>query len=76
MPDEELVEPIAVQDVYADGIASVEIVSDVNVRITYFAHMQVEGHPSVRVICARIVRPRSSIVPGQVTSMIEDKTID
>lgn len=70
MADEDLVEPIAVTDVYADGVASVELISEVNVRITYFAHMHVEGGPSVRVVCARIVRPRSSVGAGQVKSML------
>lgn len=69
---EELVETVAVQDVYADGIATVELVSDVNVRITYFSNMHVEGRPPVRVVCARIIRPRASLVVGQVTAMLDE----
>lgn len=69
---DELVETSPIADIYADGIASVEVVSDVNVRITYFAHLQVPGEGSVRIVCARLVRPLSSIVSGQVTSMLHE----
>lgn len=67
-----LVEVLPVPDVYADGIAMVEPLSGDNCRITYFSYQRIPGSNSVtRVVCARIIRPRSSLVTGQIATMLE-----
>lgn len=67
-----LVEILPVNDIYADGIAMVEPLSGDNVCVTYFRYMRIPGSNAVtRVVCARIIRPRSSLVTGQIATMLE-----
>ena len=52
------VEIFPVPDIYADGIAEVEILGDgVNIRLTFFTWRNGE-----KIIVARLVRPRSSFL--------------
>lgn len=68
----DLMENVPLRDVYADGIAMVEPLSGDNCRITYFTYQRIPGATGLtRVVCARLIRPRSTLVTGQITAMLE-----
>lgn len=70
---DELIEMFAVPDIYADGIGSVEPLSGENFRVTYFAYQRAAGSALLtRVVCARIIRPKSSVVPGAISRMLRE----
>lgn len=70
-PDD-LMEIAPVTEFYTDGIAMVEQLGGDNVCITYFRYMRVPGTGAMtRVVCGRVIRPRSSLVTGQVLTMLE-----
>jgi hypothetical protein len=50
--DGELVEVVPIMDVYADGVADLEVISSVNVRVTLYTH-----HQGQKIVVAKIVRP-------------------
>lgn len=67
-----LVEMMPVHDIYADGLANVEPLTGDNFRATYFSYQRLPGARLLtRVVCAKIIRPRSSLVSGQMTAMLE-----
>lgn len=61
----EMIEPIAVVDVYADDVAFVELLGP-NVRLTYFTWQD-----GMRVVVCRLVRPRESI-KGTVQRLVSE----
>lgn len=68
----DLIEVIPVMDVYVDGVGMAETLTGGNCRVTYFVYQHVLGHQGFqRVIAARIVRPRQSLIVGAVSSMLE-----
>jgi hypothetical protein len=66
------VEMFPVPDIYADGIAEVEVLGDgANIRLTFFTWRNGE-----KVIVARIVRPRSSFVAiDSIQAILEAKRL-
>lgn len=67
----DLLETDTVCDVYADGIAMVEPLSGDNCRVTYFTYRRMPGGGITRAVCCKIIRPRSTLVTGQITAMLE-----
>jgi hypothetical protein len=64
------VEIFPVPDIYADGIAEVEILGE-NIRLTFFTWRNGE-----KVIVARLVRPRSSFVAiDHIQAILEAKSV-
>ena len=68
--DNDLVEWGIVPDIYADGLASVEPLSGDNVRAVYFVYQRAECGALIRVVCARIIRPRTSLITGEIQSLL------
>ena len=66
------VEMFPVPDIYADGIAEVEILGDgVNIRLTFFTWRNGE-----KIIVARLVRPRSSFLAiDHIQAIIEAQRV-
>ena len=62
-----LVEGHPIKDIYADGVADVELLAGGNVRLILFTWERGQ-----RVIVARIVQPQASI-SGQATAMLKKK---
>lgn len=67
----DLMETVPLLDIYADGIAMVEPLSGDNCRITYFTYQRNPGGGTTRVVCAKIIRHRSTLIVGQVAAMLE-----
>lgn len=67
----DLLEADTVRDVYADGIAMVEPLSGDNCRVTYFTYQRGPGGTTTRVVCAKLVRHRSTLVAGQISTLLE-----
>lgn len=69
----DLMETSPVPEIYADGIAMVEPLSGENICITYFRFMRVPGsRGQTRVVSGRVIRPKSSLVTGQIQTMLGD----
>jgi hypothetical protein len=49
---DDLVEVVPIMDVYCDGVADLEVVSSVNVRVTLYTH-----HQGQKIVVAKIIRP-------------------
>lgn len=61
----ELEMPYHVRDIYSDGIATVHLLGNENFRAVHFAwERDILTSLYVRVVVARIVQPRSSLLPG------------
>lgn len=74
MGNDDLVEWGVVPDVYADGLATAEPLTGDNIRATYFVYQRATPSAAlVRVVCARIIRPRSSLIGhGTITNMLKE----
>lgn len=68
----EFIEDTPVWDVYVDGIAYVEMLAGENVRTAYFVHQRNrETGQRELIIRAKIVRPRTSILPvNRISNLI------
>jgi hypothetical protein len=66
----EAVEIFPVPDIYADGIAEVELLGE-NIRLTFFTWRNGE-----KIIVARMVRPRSSFLAiDHIEAILEAKRV-
>lgn len=66
---EEIVEVSPIADIYADGIADVEILGE-NIRLTFFTWRGGE-----KIIVCRIVRPKNSYLSvDHIAAMIAEKS--
>lgn len=68
-----LIEPIYCADIYADGIAKVEMAGGQNVRLWYYVDTVQDGRP-VRMVVAKMVRPISLLVTNKILSMVDRTT--
>lgn len=57
----ELLEPVSILDIYADGVSHVENLGGC-FRTVYFTWSRPLGEPACRIVCARIVRPNTSLL--------------
>ena len=71
-----LVEPIAIQEVYIDGIARIEQVG-VCLKLTFFTFQRPTGgdaHDMERVVVARFVMPKEAVASAAMQAMAAAET--
>ena len=71
-----LVEPIAVQEIYIDGIARIEQIG-VCLKLTFFTFQRPTGgdaHDLERVVVARFVMPKEAVAAAAMQAMAASDT--
>lgn len=66
-----LVEVMPISDIYADGIGQIENLGDCFRMIFYTYSKPLEGGAQERVVVAKIIRPKKSILRGDKGAVTE-----